>query len=114
MIPMIDFACGMIAMGYLVAAVFFLKFWVRTQDFLFAVFALAFGLLAIHETLLSWLKIEEETTSMVFLLRFLAFVLIALGIIVKNVGARQAQTGGGGTSVSAKRPHAAHAETAKE
>ncbi len=37
---------GMITMGFLIAALFFVRFWRRTADPLFATFALAFVLLA--------------------------------------------------------------------
>jgi hypothetical protein len=40
------FFSGMVTMGFLIAGLFFLRFWWRTQDKLFAVFAVAFWLFA--------------------------------------------------------------------
>ena len=41
---------GALSVGYLVGAVFFLKFWRRTRDGLFAAFAAAFVLMAINQS----------------------------------------------------------------
>ena len=44
--PVPAFVSGLIAMAYAVAGVFFLRFWRRTRDSLFAAFGLAFWLFA--------------------------------------------------------------------
>ena len=41
----IYFLSGAVALGYMLAAMFFLRFWKRTTDVLFLSFAVAFGLL---------------------------------------------------------------------
>jgi lipid-A-disaccharide synthase-like uncharacterized protein len=85
---MLDFAAGMIAMGYLIAGVFFLRFWFRVRDVLFPVFAIAFWLLALNEALLTIFQIQDESKSAVFLLRRAAFILIAVAIVAKNISNR--------------------------
>ncbi|HEV7178624.1 MAG TPA: DUF5985 family protein [Candidatus Baltobacteraceae bacterium] len=82
------FVNGMIAMGCLVATCFFLLLRRRTSDALFAFFAAAFFLLAVERFVLSWMDIPEQSTSAVYLIRFMAFVCIILGIVWKNRRAR--------------------------
>ncbi len=48
-----NFLSGMIAMGFLVGALFFLRFWRQAKDGLFLAFALAFFLFALGQTLTS-------------------------------------------------------------
>jgi hypothetical protein len=86
---MIEFLAGAVTMGYLVAGAFFVRFWRRTADRLFLAFALAFALLALNQGLASILEAGDERTPFVYLLRVLAFVLIMLAIIDKNVAARR-------------------------
>lgn len=81
----LDFLAGMIAMGFAVAALFFLRFWKRTGDSLFLTFAAAFALLAVHQGLIAGLRIANEDHSWVYLLRLLAFVLILIAIVRKNL-----------------------------
>jgi hypothetical protein len=78
------FLSGMLAAGYLVVAGFFLRFWRQTRDRLFASFAVAFVLLAVQRVLVveEFALIEDKTWA--FLVRLLAFVVIAYAIIMKN------------------------------
>ena len=82
---MIDFLAGAVALGYAVAAVFFLSFWRRTADRLFATFAFAFALLAANQVLAAFLEAGDERTPYVYSLRVLAFLLILWAIVDKNV-----------------------------
>jgi hypothetical protein len=77
-------ASGAIIMGYTVAAVFFLKFWRRTGDFLFLAFASAFMLMATTPLLTTWLEVPREEQSPFYLLRLLAFLIIIVAIIRKS------------------------------
>lgn len=86
---MFHFASGLITMGFLVASVFFLRFWVRTRDGLFAAFAAAFCLLAANQALVALLDVPREELSRIYLLRILAFGLIIAGIVWKNARARR-------------------------
>lgn len=80
-----NFLSGMIAMGFGIAALFFLRFWRRTKDSLFFVFALAFLLLALNQALTSMLGLPQEERSWIYLLRLAAFSLIIIAILRKNV-----------------------------
>lgn len=84
----LNFLGGMIFMGFAVAALFFLRFWLRTRDGLFLTFAAAFALLALHQGIIASLRIANEDRSWVYLLRLAAFVLILIAIVRKNLGAR--------------------------
>ena len=71
-----DFLGGAVAMGFAVAALFFLKFWRRTREALFLAFSAAFLLLGATHALLTLAEIPVEERSWVFLLRLAAFLLI--------------------------------------
>jgi hypothetical protein len=75
---------GLVIAGDLVAALFFLKFWRRSSDALFAIFSAAFLLLAIGQALLALTDVPVEERSWIYLLRLAAFILIIVGIVHKN------------------------------
>jgi len=79
------FTSGLITAGYLTASLFFLRFWRRTRDGLFAIFSAAFVLLALNQALAILLELGREELGWVYLLRIAAFTLIIFGIIRKNV-----------------------------
>lgn len=79
-----DFLSGAICLGFLVAALFFLRFWRRTHDSLFASFAIAFALLGIGQAIQALASITEEERSYIFLIRLAAFTLILMAIVRKN------------------------------
>jgi hypothetical protein len=81
-----DFFSGMIAMGFAVCAVFFLRFWRRTRDSLFLVFSIAFLLLALNQALTTLLGLPLEERSWLYLLRLAAFLIIIGAIVRKNIG----------------------------
>jgi hypothetical protein len=83
-----EFLLGLIVMGCLIAGLFFLRFWRKTRDRLFAVFALAFWLLALNWALLAFTA-QDEARPALYAIRLLAFVLILIGIIDKNRAARR-------------------------
>lgn len=75
---------GAIVMGYLVAGLHFLKFWKRSDDRLFGIFAAAFGILAVQRLLLTVLVDERDAHILLYLVRVLAFLLIIFAIVDKN------------------------------
>ena len=79
-----DFLSGAIMMGFLVAGLFFLRFWTRTREGLFIAFAIAFWLLGLMQALLVFADIPDEERSWLFLLRLAAFALILAAIAAKN------------------------------
>ena len=86
---LIPFLSGMIVAGFLVAGLFFLRFWKRTGDGLFAAFAAAFWLLGATQALLAFSDVLAEERSWLYLLRLAAFVIILAAIGRKNVRARR-------------------------
>jgi membrane-associated PAP2 superfamily phosphatase len=83
------FITGALTAGYLVAALFFLKFWRRTRDRLFATFAAAFVLMAINQAAPLAFNIADERVAAVYLLRLAAFVLIIAAVLAKNLKRRR-------------------------
>lgn len=79
-----DFLSGTITMGFIVAGLFFLRFWKRTHEGLFIAFALAFWLLGLTQALLSFSDMPVEERSWLYLLRLAAFSLILVSIWLKN------------------------------
>jgi hypothetical protein len=84
--PSPDFFSGLIAMGFAVCTIFFLRFWRRTRDSLFLVFSIAFFLLALNQALTTLLGLPLEERSWLYLLRLAAFLIIIGAIIRKNIG----------------------------
>jgi hypothetical protein len=82
---LLAFLAGASAMGFAMAALFFLRFWRDTRDSLFLSFALSFLLLALVQALLTLADIPVEERSWVYLLRLLAFLLILVAIVRKNL-----------------------------
>ena len=70
--------------GCLVAALFFVKFWRKSGDALFAFFATAFALLAVNWAILAFFGPAEEVRTVYYLFRLAAFVLILAAIWQKN------------------------------
>lgn len=79
-----DFLSGAITMGFLIGGLFFLRFWHQTADRLFLTFAIAFWLLALTQSLLALSAIGPEERSWLYVLRLIAFSLIAVSIVGKN------------------------------
>ena len=81
---MVSFIQGAVAMGCIVAGVFFLRFWQQSRDRLFLRFAAAFWTLAFSYVLLGTMSFPSEWRVSVFVVRLLAFCLILYGIFEKN------------------------------
>ena len=82
-----QFIHGLLVMACAVAGLFFLRFWRKTRDRLFVVFAIAFWLLAVNWFWLAFSHRDEPETAL-YLLRLAGFVLILLGIWDKNRASR--------------------------
>ncbi len=85
-----DFLGGAVAMGFAVAALFFLKFWRRTREGLFLAFAGSFLLLAATQALLTLSGVPTEERSWLYLLRLMAFLLILGAMWWQNRRGRRA------------------------
>jgi hypothetical protein len=82
---MIDFLAGAVTLSYLIATAYFVRFWRRTSDRLFAYFAAAFLLLAMNQLVVFFLGVEDERGNWAYILRVLGFALILFAIISKNL-----------------------------
>jgi uncharacterized membrane protein len=81
-----QFLLGAVAMASLVAATFFLRFWLKTHDRFFLLFAAAFLLEAINRlTLAAVGTVSEEHEPLFYLVRLFSFVLILIAIVDKNL-----------------------------
>lgn len=81
---MIQFMSGAIFMASMTAALVFLRFWRRTGDRFFAIFAAAFALLGCERVILAFVQPVDETRTFVHLIRLVAFALIVVAIADKN------------------------------
>ena len=75
---------GAIVMSYVVVGLFFLRFWKRTRDRLFAFFAVAFWVLAGQRLALALTTQTQEDQIFLYVVRLFAFVLILVAIADKN------------------------------
>jgi hypothetical protein len=90
-----SFVSGMTTMGYVVAGLFFVRFWWRTSDRLFVYFGVSFCMLAISQAGSALAGLPSEGQSWIYLLRLAAFTLLIVGIIGKNVGDARRKSGAG-------------------
>ncbi|MPZ40091.1 MAG: hypothetical protein GEU95_18950 [Rhizobiales bacterium] len=92
---MLEFLSGMTTMGFLVAGLFFFRFWARTRDAIFVYFSVSFCLLAISQALGTLAEIPRDARTWIYLLRLAAFTLLIVGIVAKNFGQATRKAGGG-------------------
>ena len=81
---MTAFLNGAYMMALAIAGLAFAGFWKRSKDPLFAIFAIAFSLLAAERFPLVFLHKMREHETFVYLFRLVAFLLIIVGILHKN------------------------------
>ena len=82
---MYDFLTGVATAGFLVAALFFFRFWRTTRDSFFAILAIAFVLFALNQFGAAALEVPREEQSWIYLLRLVGFVLLLIAIALKNI-----------------------------
>ena len=87
-VSLYDFVGGALAMTYVIAAIFFLRFWRKTGDRLFLAFSLAFVLLALNGAIVTLLGAADERTGYAYVLRVVGFLLILMAIVRKNMTRR--------------------------
>jgi hypothetical protein len=83
-----QFSLGALVMACAMAGLYFLRFWRKTRDRLFAMFAASFWILGVNWLLLSFAKRDEQNTAL-YAIRLVAFALILLAIADKNRSARR-------------------------
>jgi hypothetical protein len=85
----IEYLAGAVTLGYLVSALFFLRFWRRTADRLFLAFAIAFVLFALNQAAAQWLGAADERVGYTYVMRVVGFLFILWAIVDKNLGRRR-------------------------
>jgi Family of unknown function (DUF5985) len=88
------FLAGMVTAGFLAAGLYFARFWARSRDFLFLALTVAFWLMALNEALVALAPPPAAGQSWFYLLRVVAFLLIAVAIVGKNIGGRDEESTG--------------------
>jgi hypothetical protein len=83
---------GAVSMAFAVAGLFFFRFWKETGDRLFALFALAFVVLAVNRIGLALATDLINIRDSLYWVRLLAFSLILIAILDKNRGQKAART----------------------
>jgi uncharacterized membrane protein HdeD (DUF308 family) len=78
------FLSGVATTSFVLAGLFFFRFWRRTRDRLFIAFGIAFWLMALNQGLIVLSNIPREEQSWLYLLRVGAFGLLIVAIVAKN------------------------------
>jgi len=78
------FLLGAVAMGDLLAGLFFLRYWKETHDRLFLYFTWSFGVEVICRIFLIYTTFNSESEPLVYSLRVVSYGLILVGIVDKN------------------------------
>ena len=79
------FLNGMIVLGHASAGLFFLRFWRKTHDRLFMMFAVAFWLLGTIRIAMAVLGQAGEDQHYLYWFRLAAYLVILVAIIDKNL-----------------------------
>lgn len=83
--PQLDnFLLGFVTACSLVAAVFFLRFWRMTRDFLFLAFAVFFAIQGAHNAIVLTLSHPNESHPWLFVLRLISVLVVLAAILAKN------------------------------
>jgi Ca2+/Na+ antiporter len=83
-----QFLLGAIVMACGVAGLYFLRFWRKTHDRLFALFAVAFWVLGANWMLLAFIN-QDEVRTWLYVIRLCAFLVILYAILEKNRAGRE-------------------------
>ncbi len=78
------FLSGALTMAFFAAAVFFWRFWRRTADRFFLMFAGAWVLFGVERLVLGIMNQPEQLNPGIYFVRLAAFLLIIIAIIDKN------------------------------
>lgn len=82
---MTQFLYGMNTMGFLVAALFFWRFWRKSDDALFIAFSVAFFLFALDQFFHAVTAATSPSYSWLFFLRLAGFGLLIYAVLRKNL-----------------------------
>lgn len=79
-----DVLAGAAGIASLAVALFFLKFWRKTRDSFFLLFAAAFAIDAVARFALGVVQVSDTAEPVYFLPRLVTFALIVIAIVRKN------------------------------
>jgi len=79
-----DMLMGGIAIGWLVAGLFFFRFWHHTRDRFFLYFALSFWIESLNRVALGVLAGSSENDPLFYAVRVVSYGLILMAIWQKN------------------------------
>lgn len=82
---MLYFLSGIFTCAAVAVSLFFLRFWRKSGDRIFALFACAFSLFAAERVILFAEGIAVESKYLIYTIRFIAHLIIIWGIVDKNV-----------------------------
>lgn len=89
--PLADiFLLGVVTASYLLAGLFFLRFWWSTRDFLFLAFAVFFGIQGGSSVFIVSLSHPNEGSLWIGLVRLLSILAVLGAVLWKNMEKRQA------------------------
>jgi hypothetical protein len=81
---MSQFLAGWIVLACAAIGLFFLRFYHKTRDRLFLIFAIAFWVLTCNWVALGLFTHSDEERTVLYVVRLAAFVLILYGVVDKN------------------------------
>lgn len=84
---MTEFVLGATAMGCVVIALVFVRFWRESGDRFFALFALAFLTFGVNRLVIVAIDEREGDDALAYVIRLIAFLIIIVAIVDKNRGA---------------------------
>jgi Ca2+/Na+ antiporter len=87
-----EFLLGAIVLSCGVAGLYFLRFWRKTRDRLFVLFAIAFWVLGANWMLLAFIN-QDEVRTWLYVIRLCAFLVILYAILEKNRAGREDRPG---------------------
>jgi hypothetical protein len=82
--PVLPVFAGAVAALSLVAALFFLRFWRRTGDRFFLLFALAFAIDGASRLVVAAIHLPDEFEPFSYVPRLVTFALIIAAVVLKN------------------------------
>ena len=83
------FLQGAVAACSLAAALFFLRFWVRTRDRFFLLFSIAFAVDSVHRAFLGLVEVPDDHAPAIYLVRLIFFAIIIAAIVDKNYAGKR-------------------------
>lgn len=88
-IALSNFLGGAIVFGFCLTGLYFLKFWRRTRDPFFGIFALAFFIMGVGRVVEAIVRNAHASTPAVYVFRLVAFGIIIYAIVQKNMASKR-------------------------